>query len=159
MKPISAVVGGVAGASTLTILHETMRRIDPKAPRMDLLGMNALAKILKSASPARNHLFKLALGGDLVSNSMYYSLAGTGNPKHIWKRATLLGLGAGLGAIFLPGPMGLDASATNKTLRTRVMTVAFYMIAGYVAAATISAIENKKQKNRFKRVQLSDFEG
>ena len=44
MKAIYALEGGVAGAAALTLLHETIKKTVPNAPRMDLLAMNALSK-------------------------------------------------------------------------------------------------------------------
>jgi hypothetical protein len=48
MKLSSAIGGGIAGAITLTLIHETVRRPITDAPRMDLLGMEAIAKTLDS---------------------------------------------------------------------------------------------------------------
>ena len=49
MKTIAALGGGLAGAAAVTLLHETVRRIVPEAPRMDLLGKQALSKGLNAA--------------------------------------------------------------------------------------------------------------
>lgn len=45
MKLSSAIGGGIAGALVLTAIHETVRRLNDSAPRMDLLGMEAMANI------------------------------------------------------------------------------------------------------------------
>src|ERR671920_94498 len=106
MKVTTALTGGLAGAGLLTILHETIKRADPDAPRMDLLGMNALSKMLHSADrevPSRDKLFAITMAGDLISNSLYYSLAGAGQSNQVGKGA-LLGLAAGIGGIVLPRP-------------------------------------------------------
>src|SRR5437762_13348450 len=111
MKTLTAIGGGVAGACAVTLIHETVRRIVPEAPRMDLLGMDAIKKGLHSVgqeAPGRDKLFTWALAGDLVSNAFFYSLAGMGKDQNLWKRAVALGLAAGLGAVALPGPMGLE---------------------------------------------------
>ncbi len=60
MKKLSAIEGGATGALSLTLIHEIVRRLDPKAPRMDLLGMNAISKLLKSLgqdTPEKHKLF------------------------------------------------------------------------------------------------------
>lgn len=45
-----ALLGGLAGVCALTLLHETARRKTKKAPRMDKLGMEALAKGIVAGS-------------------------------------------------------------------------------------------------------------
>src|SRR5215203_3654713 len=105
MKPITAFGGGLAGAMAVTLIHESVKRIVPQAPRMDLLGMNAVSKGFRLAgksTPAEKKLFTLALAGDLVTNAFFYSAAGIGKEKNVWLRSALLGLAAGIGAVTLP---------------------------------------------------------
>lgn len=147
MEISKALVSGLAGAVALTLTHETLRRLVPEAPRMDVLGMRAISKILKKAGsqpPADSELRTWAMVGDVISNSLYYSLAGTG--KDAWLRGGLLGAGAGAGAVLLPGPMGLGTDPSNRTNSTRAMTVGLYLLGGMVAAAVGSALacEDKK---------------
>src|SRR4029078_6801045 len=107
MKTIASLGGGLGGACAVTLIHESVRKIVPKAPRMDLLGMNAISKGLNASgikTPTGNKLYAMAWVGDIVSKSLYYSLTGTGNEKNIWFRSSLLGLTAGIAAVTLPGP-------------------------------------------------------
>lgn len=146
MKAIAALTGGIAGACALTLLHEIVRKSDPDAPRMDLLGMDALSKMMKTGDielPDKTTLFTLTMAGDLLSNSLYYSLAGFGSHKQIWLRGILLGLGAGLGAVYLPEPLGLKEAPSNRTVRTKAMTVAWYLTGGVVASAVISSLKRR----------------
>lgn len=146
MKAIAALTGGITGACALTLLHEIVRRSDPDAPRMDLLGMDALSKIMKAGDikpPDKTTLFTITMAGDLLSNSLYYSLAGFGSDKQVWLRGVLLGLGAGLGAVYLPGPLGLKKAPSNRTVRTKAMTVAWYLTGGLVASAVISSLKKR----------------
>src|SRR5215208_1738050 len=126
MKPISALGGGLAGATAITLLHESLKKIVPQAPRIDLLGMNAISRGLKAAgmkTPNENRLFTWALAGDLVSNSLYYSLSGVGRQKNVWIKSSLMGLAAGIAAVALPGPLGLNGKHSNKTTATKLITV------------------------------------
>lgn len=146
MKPLSAIGGGIAGAVALTLLHETVRRFDTDAPRMDLLGMEAIAKALDSADaniPEEDKLFKITMAGDIISNSIYYSLAGVGSEDRAILRGAILGLVAGLGAVYLPRPLGLDESRSNRTANTKWMTVALYSFGGAVAGVVSKVMENK----------------
>ena len=144
-KFMVAGLAGLAGACTVTLIHETMRRLDPDAPRMDILGERAIAKIMEAAGtqpPAEEDLFKLTLAGDIVSNAAYYSLTGSG--KNAWWRGSLLGLAAGVGGITLPGPLGLGNGPSNRTTKTKVMTVAWYLLGGLATAAVARALNGKR---------------
>ncbi len=143
---LKAAVGGFAGACALTLINEGMSRIDKKAPRLDLLGMNAVAKLVKTPPTTPDFVkkaFPISIAGDLVSNSFYYALASAPSKQGTLIRGALLGLGAGIGAVALPKRMGLDERPTNLTTRTQVMTVFYYAIGGLIAAATINAINDK----------------
>jgi len=144
-KLLVAGMAGLAGAVTVTLIHETMRRIDPDAPRMDILGMRAIAKIMNAADvepPAEDKLFGITLAGDIVSNAAYYSLIGAG--KDAWLRGSLLGLAAGVGGVVLPGPLGLGTEPSNRTTKTKVMTVAWYFLGGLATAAVAKAMSGKR---------------
>lgn len=142
MEPLKAIASGLAGACVLTLLHETTRRLRPAdAPRMDVLGMRAIAKIMRKADqqpPREDTLFTWAMVGDVVGNALYYSLTGTG--KGVWARGAALGLAAGIGAVALPGPMGLGNEPSNRTPQTSAMALALYLTGGLVAAAAASVL-------------------
>jgi hypothetical protein len=148
MKYLQSAGAGLAGASALTLLHETVRRFNPDAPRMDLLGMRAIDKYLRKAAiqpPRGKPLHTAALVGDMLSNTLYYSLAGAGKKDTLWLRGAGLGLAAGIGAIVLPGPMGLGDAPSSRTPQTKAMTIAWYL-AGGLATATVLHWLNKSSK-------------
>ena len=148
MKPITVLAGGLAGAATVTLLHESIKRVVPEAPRMDRLGMQAISKGLKKAGmkvPKEEALFTMAMGGDLLSNALFYSVAGIGSDKNIWLRGSLLGLAAGAAAVLLPEPLGLNKQPSNRTVATQVMTVGLYVTGALVATAVIKFLNKKKQ--------------
>jgi hypothetical protein len=148
MKAESAMEGGFSGATTLTILHEIVRKFSPDAPRMDEIGKQGLAKVfdkLKLDVPDNDQLYLLATGLELLTNGLYYSLAGAGNKNNVLAKGALLGLLAGIGAVTLPGKLGLDEHASSRTPKTAVMTVAYYLIGGIIAAAVAKRIEERKR--------------
>ena len=115
---IKSTLGGLAGACTLTLLNERVKKLDKDAPRMDLLGMNAVARLMKGnniLAQTAGKLFPIAIAGDLVSNSLYYSMADTGDQQKTLMRGALLGLGAGLGAVVLPKTLGLNEEAKHSS--------------------------------------------
>ena len=134
---LKALGSGVAGACALTLVHEGVRRVVPNAPRMDILGMRAITGMLKRLGKEprpEKPLHDITLAGDLVANSLYYSVVGTQRGKAAWATGMVMGLAAGLGALLLPGPMGLGREPSQRTPETRVMTVGWYLIGGLAAA-------------------------
>lgn len=135
---------GLTGALVLTVLHESVRRFNGSAPRADILGIRALAKGYRAAGetpPADDDLHTMALGGDILSNSLYYSLVGLDGGKHALGLGAGLGALAGAGAVVLPGPMGLGTAPTNRTAATQAMTVAWYLVGGLVAGAAYKVLD------------------
>ena len=145
---LKSTIGGLAGACTLTLLNESVKKLDKDAPRMDLLGMNAVARLTKGNSLlalTAGKLFPVALAGDIVSNSLYYSMADTGARNSTLVRGALLGLAAGLGAVALPRTLGLNDDATTRTVKTKILTVAWYVLGGLAAATAINALGRNGQ--------------
>ncbi|MCD8739246.1 hypothetical protein LT679_01420 [Mucilaginibacter roseus] len=143
MSIIKNLIGGVAGAVALNILHETLKRFDHDAPRVDLVGEEGVNKTIKAAGGqplSGDKLYAAALSGDLISNALYYSTIGLGKKKHLLARGAALGLAAGLGAVTLPEKIGLSDAPVTKTPRTTGMTVAYYLFGGLVTALTIKAL-------------------
>ncbi len=139
MRVWKALGSGLVGASALTLVHEMARRWVPEAPRMDILGMRTIARVMRRAKlepPEPDTLHTVTLAGDIVSNALYYSLIGLGSRRDAWLRGILLGLAAGIGALALPGLLGLGTAPSNQTNATRAMTVAWYTAGAFVAAAT-----------------------
>jgi hypothetical protein len=84
------LAAGAGGALALNAVHETVRRVRPDAPRMDVLGMRALARILgvmRIRPPRPPQLRRWALAGDLAANSLFYALLLGAHPARPWLRA------------------------------------------------------------------------
>lgn len=138
MSFLRALGSGLAGAVALNLLHETARQFIADAPRVDVLGKRAIAGAFKATGhepPPDDELYALALAGDIVSNSLYYSFVGMGDRRNALLRGALLGLGAGVGAVVLPGKLGLGSEPSARTPATQAMTVAWYTVGGLAAAA------------------------
>ncbi|ALI98825.1 hypothetical protein [Rufibacter tibetensis] len=139
-------ISGLAGAVAVTIVHESVRRFYPEAPRMDILGMRAIAKGLRFAGqtpPNDDKLHAWSLVGDIVSNSLYYSLTGSGK-KALWQ-GTVLGAIAGVGGVILPGPMGLGVAPSARTKQTQALTIGYYLLGGVAAGAVAHYLRKKKR--------------
>lgn len=147
MNSLPALISGVTGALALTAVHETARKNVASAPRMDVLGMRAISHSLRSMGqpvPSRERLHQAALIGDVMANSAYYSLVGWGDPETAPARGALLGLAAGLGAVALPGPLGLGSAPSNRTTATQTMTVGWYLLGGLAAGLAFQALGRRR---------------
>ncbi|GMU22252.1 MAG: hypothetical protein AMXMBFR13_23400 [Phycisphaerae bacterium] len=141
-----ALQSGAAGALALTAAHESLRRLIPLAPRVDLVGMRAIARPMEAFGaqpPAETRLHRLALIGDLVSNSLYYSLIGAGQAGRPWRRGAILGLAAGAAAVLLTPALGLGRAEVRRTRTTALMTLGYYLLGGLVAAGTFRALRHR----------------
>ena len=137
---INALACGVAGAAALTLAHQATQRTTRDAPRVDIIAERALSAGYRATGrtpPPRATLHQQALAGDMVSNSLYYTLVSVGRPSpaQAYTRGAVLGLAAGLGAAFLPPALGLGREPVQRTPRTTAMTIAWYTLGGLAAAA------------------------
>ena len=142
---VQSLISGLAGAVALNILHETVRQFVPTAPRADILGMRSIAKGFQKAGeepPAEDKLYPLAMIGDVTSNALYYSLTGV-NAKQPLATGAVLGALAGIGAVTLPGPMGLGEAPTTRTPATVAMTIGWYLFGGLVAGAVLQRLRTR----------------
>jgi hypothetical protein len=147
MNTMKNLLGGLTGAVTLNVLHELYRRIDPLAPRVDLVGKEALTKTVEATghtAPRGKKLYLATLVGDILSNSIYYAVIGQGRQKNLLLRGAALGLAAGIGALKLSEPIGLDNTPISKSTRTKVLTVAWYLAGGLVAALVLKKLRDKE---------------
>ena len=139
----SCMIAGVAGAAALTTVHQFARGRLPNAPRMDVLGKRAIARLTdrQLTEPPSVDLERLSLLGDLIVNSLYYALVGAGSPRSVWLRGAALGAAAGAGALLLPEPLGLGRPPHSDSGANQVMTVAWYLVGGVAAACTFEWLE------------------
>ena len=143
---VQSLGSGLVGACVLTVLHETARQFIDDAPRADILGMRAIRKVMEKADaepPADDQLHDWALGGDILSNTLYFSLVGLAKPKHAVLAGAALGLAAGVGAVGLPGPMGLGTAPSSRTPATAVMTIGWYLIGGLATAGMYTLLKRR----------------
>lgn len=142
------IATGLAGAATVTFLNETMRRAAPGiAPRMEILGMRAARagfEAMGAEVPPRRELMPMTFAAEAVSNTAYYSLVGLARPENAIVTGALLGLVAGVGAVTLPGPMGLGEAPSARTTETKLMAVAWYFAGGLVAGMVGKMVNGKR---------------
>ena len=144
--------GGAAGALALTLLHELVRRRVRTAPRMDIVAMRGLTRLMPAPANARmsdDSLYRLALAGDLIANTIYYSAVPARTRSETWVRSIALGGVAGLGALLLPERLGLGTPPHSESHSNQVMTLLWYLAGAAAAAAATFATAPRDASHRF----------
>jgi hypothetical protein len=139
MKLTKAITSGLTGSVVLTATHQLLHKVLDDAPRMDLMGEEGLKKMAEKANVdiPSEMVYPVTMTGDILINGVYYAMAAIGNPKKAIARGGLIGLAAGVGAVFLPKYLGLTNAFSNRTVKTSVMTLAIYTLGGLVAGALV----------------------
>jgi hypothetical protein len=142
-------VSGAVGATVLTMVHQIGVGTLPDAPRMDVVGMRALGRLVPSAwTQDPDRLYRLTMVGDLVSNSIYYAGVAGRTPSETWSRGLLLGTAAGVGALIVPQRVGLGDPPHSESRRNQILTVAWYLLGGLAAAAVANAWTGQRTTGR-----------
>jgi predicted cobalt transporter CbtA len=141
------MLSGLAGAIVLNVVHQLAKKINKNAPHVDKIGEEAVSKSIKKSGydpPKGDRLFLTTLVGDVIANSIYYSLIGKGKKENLLLRGIIFGGLAGLGALKLTKPMGLDDQPVNKTNKTKAMTIAWYIIGGLATVYALKLLEKDR---------------
>lgn len=139
---IKNITAGFIGSVALNFLHETLRENATNASKVNVLGEQALNKTLEHfGTPIadEDELHLATLNADLAANTMYYSLIG-GHNNWIWPKAILLGLSAGIGALKMAEPLGLDSEPVTKTNQTKILTVGYYLFGALVTGLVLKTL-------------------
>ena len=151
MKVLASLAGGLAGAITVTLLHEVFRNVNPKtAPRLNKLGEQATEKLTQlsgSNPPKGKDLYSTSMAGSILANTLTYSLAGITGKKPL-SVGTLLGAAMGWGAVKLPPKMGLKSKFSAGSNKRKIGTVLLYIAGGLVASAVTRNLKKKAEKKK-----------
>lgn len=128
MTMLASLAAGAVGASALTGVHQLGRATLREPPRMDVLGRRALRRL--GVRMRGREQQRAALLGDLLANTLWYALATSSRTRMPVWRGLAFGIAAGVGALVLPGTLGLGARPSRRTASTAVATVAWYALGG-----------------------------
>lgn len=143
-----SLASGAIGAGVLTLIHQSAKGRLPRAPRMDVVGMRAIDHVTQWIGARvlpRPQLHRAALAGDLIANSLYYSMVVGRTPAETWRRGLMLGAMAGVGALSLPERLGLGTPPGSGSRSNQLMTVAWYVLGGLAAAAAANAFRSGRE--------------
>ena len=144
---LSTAVRGLAGAFALALIDQGIRRVNKAVPHFDLHRMNTGVKIMNPRLPVLDRIFPLSLGGGMISNSLYYSLAKGKTYQQTLLRGALLGLGAGIGTLVMPRRTTGAGSTVKATTKEKLFNVAWYVVGGVVAASAIHWFESIEKRS------------
>lgn len=157
-KLANALEGGLAGATTLSLLTNTLRKIDGHNRHTTLFEGKKLKKRFKKAGskkPLKAVGQYVGLAGDLLGSTAFLGISPLRKKKNALLRGAVLGTAAGLGAVLLRGdddkskrhddPLSEDP---QNQLLTQVLEVGLYAIGGMIAAKVIESTGKKKRKKR-----------
>lgn len=142
------ILAGLGGALVLTILNESLKNLDNKMPRIDLVGEEAVQKTASFFGvdiQNKEALIGTTLVTDIVSNTAYYSLIND-EGNDLWFKAASSGLVAGLGAVSLPEQVGLNDKPVAKSFSTKAMTMGYYMVGALTTAAVFRFLQRFENK-------------
>ena len=148
METGKALVAGTAGSLAFITIHEALRKVDRKAPRMDILGQRALVKFTRGTGtrpPQAEWLYYSWLCAEIMSNALYFSLVGLSRKNPVTAGAGL-GLGLAAGVLTLAGPLGVGKPLVEVRTGTALRTLAIYAAGGLVAGA-VHAWLGKAERN------------
>jgi hypothetical protein len=139
----------LTGSLVLNLVHEVARKQINRAPRINEIGEEAVAKTFKKMGrtpPSEKKRYAMAMAGDLVANTAYYRMIAGNSRRETWIRGLLFGVVAGVGALTATKPMGLDDAPVNRSARTKVLTVLYYTVGGLITAAVYSAFAQGRRR-------------
>ncbi len=149
MTILKNLISAFAGSVALNVIHEVVRKTCVDVPQINSVAEEAIQKSFSAAGikePKGNALYGYALTGDLVANTAYFTgVAGKSNKDTLIK-GLIMGATAGLGALTLTSPMGLDAAPVNRSRKTQVLTVLYYVAGGLVSAGVSNSLRNREKK-------------
>jgi hypothetical protein len=134
---------GLAGALSLTAIHQVAQKARGDAPRMDKLGERALVRLCKAVGvrpPRGQTLYAATLVGDILANAAFYTTLLAGRAGRPWLRSGVGGALAGVGALTLPPLLGLGSPPRARRRSNRLMTVAWYALGGLASAAVYRVV-------------------
>lgn len=160
MKLGNAIEGGLAGVTTITLLSETLRKLDHNRSHGSFLNGSRLQRRFKKAAskkPGKATKQYIQLAGELLGSSAFLGLASLGKKKNAVLRGALLGTMAGLGTVLLSKPKKKkeelnghegypEVMSPEDPLLSKALEVALYAAGGAVAGKLIQEVRKKKKK-------------
>ena len=163
MKLASAIEGGLAGATTISLIGETLRKLDGQHPGANGLTHKKLKKRFKKAKTKKSKKSReqyVKLAGDLLGAASVLGFTSLGKRKNAVLRGALLGVAAGLGAVLLDDNTHHDRHGSNghegfhetmlakDTTLQKALEVGLFTIGGMIAGKILQGAGKKKKRKK-----------
>jgi hypothetical protein len=139
-----AVIAGVSGALSFTLLAEAARRRYPRRPSLERVRERALQRLLGRRAPRGVALRRTALGVEGFGNALLYGLAIGGRSRHPFLRGTLAGMFGAFRSLVLAPRFVLGGLPRRMPHATRRRLVAAHLASGLAAATAARAIGRRE---------------
>lgn len=158
MKLSSAIKGGLAGASTISLLGETLQKMNGHSSQPNGIKGKSLRKRFKKVKSRKSGKATkqfIGLAGDLLGNASFLGLDKLTKKKNAVLGGALLGAAAGLGAVWLndrdeehsDGKDGYPFTKMPKDpVLEKVLQVALFTVGGMLAGKLVKETSKKKKK-------------
>jgi len=149
MTILKNLLSAFAGSVALNVIHEVARKTCANVPQINNVAEEAIQKSFSSIGaeePTGKALYSYALVGDLVANTAYFTSVAGKTTKQTWIKGLLAGATAGLGALTLTSPMGLNDAPINRNRKTQILTVLYYLAGGLVSAGVNNYLRSRNKE-------------
>ncbi|MGK7392644.1 MAG: hypothetical protein ACNS60_19980 [Candidatus Cyclobacteriaceae bacterium M2_1C_046] len=143
MDFIKLIATGLAGSTALTGLHQALLGMD-EAPRVDLLGKEALEKVAGNGKSgiSQSTFYWGSIAGDILSNSAFYSIiAKAKNPIFT---GALVGGVIGAFTLISPNLFGLNKDFVRSSEKKKYITLGYYIFGGIAAGFMAKMMKGKR---------------
>lgn len=164
MTLASAIEGGLAGATTISLLGETLRKIEGRSAGANGVKGKKLKKRFKKAGSKKPHKATeeyVKLAGDLLGAASVLGFTSLNKKKNAVLRGALLGTAAGLGAVLLDdyshkkqnskinGHEGFPSTMLAKdTVMQKALEVGLFTVGGMIAGKLLQGSGKKKKRKK-----------
>ena len=150
-KLTSALEGGLAGAATISLLRDTLKKINGHSSHINLFdGKNLQKRLKKSGSkkPLKAAKKYINLAGDLLGSTAFLGLSSLSKKKNALLRGALLGTAAGIGSVWLREDDDTKVGSENEkdNFLTKALEVSLYTIGGMIASKVIEKSVKKRKR-------------
>lgn len=151
-SPIRTLAAGLAGAMAVNVVHELTRHAadgnppPSRVPRLDRLGQEGLAKMMKAVGltrpPPGAPRYAAAMVGDVATNTLLYALTASIFRKPLVGGA-VASVAAGAAGLLLPQLVGMQRHTGTKPI-VKAMTFADYALGGIVTGMVLHLLTSRR---------------
>ncbi len=149
MNFIKNLLPALAGSLALNAIHEIARRKSDNVPKINKIAEEGIEKIWEATgndAPTGNKRYRIALTGDIVANTAYFTAIKGRTNTETWVKGLVLGAVAGFGALKLTAPIGLNDQPVNRNPTVQALTILYYAAGGLVTAAVFNSLRKYRKK-------------